>query len=501
MDVASARAALASLQRQRHAYSHALGMLYLDGVTHAPSAGAEYRGETLGVLSAAEYRLFVCPETQEMLALLRETAGALTQEEIRQTELLTREYENISKIPEAEYVAFQKLINRAESVWHEAKPGSDFAAFAPCLEEIRDTLVRFAGYYKPGAHPYDVWLDQFERGLTMEKLDAFFARLRARLVPLLRRVVAEGAIVNDGFLRDGRFPKARQQALSDRLMEILRLDRSRCAIDETEHPFTIEFNNRDVRITTHYHEDDLRKSMYSVIHEGGHALYELGIADEYMFTCLGGGVSMGIHESQSRLFETQIGQSRAFTDLILPEIKALFPQLSGVSEEAFYRAVNKAEPSLVRTEADELTYCLHIMVRYEIEKMLMEKTVPIRDVPAVWNRLMREYLGVCVPDDRRGALQDSHWSGGSIGYFPSYALGNAYAAQIMRRMKKDVDVDKAVRVGDLSPVVSWLTAHIYRFGSMFDPGELFERCCGEAFDPDCYLDYLTEKYSAIYGLV
>jgi carboxypeptidase Taq len=242
-------------------------------------------------------------------------------------------------------------------------------------------------------------------------------------------------------------------------------------------------------------------SFFSVIHEGGHSLYELNTADELVGSPLGTGASMGIHESQSRLFENMIGRSRAFIELIHPAMAELFPgQMKKVSPELLYRAANRAEPSLIRIEADELTYSLHIMVRYELEKKLIAGTLEVKDLPEAWNALYKEYLGVDVPDDTHGVLQDSHWSGGSFGYFPSYSIGSAYAAQIYDAMAKNVDIDAAVRSGDLSPVVGWLTEKIYRFGSLKKPNELILNACGKPFDPTYYTRYLTEKYRAIYKL-
>ena len=284
-------------------------------------------------------------------------------------------------------------------------------------------------------------------------------------------------------------------------MEVMGIDRTHCGIAETEHPYTTNFNNKDVRITTHYLEDNLVSSMFSVIHEGGHALYELGADDCYNYTALAGGVSMGIHESQSRFYENIIGRSPAYVHAIFPKLKELFPeQLADVDETMFYRAINKAEPSLIRTEADELTYCLHIMVRYEIEKQLISGTLAVKDVPAEWKRLYKEYLGVDVPNDREGCLQDSHWSGGSIGYFPSYALGSAYGAQMLHKMQEEIgDIWEDVAKGDLSKVTGWLRSHIHRYASFKKPDELFESVCGK-FDAKYYTDYLTEKYTKLYNL-
>ena len=244
----------------------------------------------------------------------------------------------------------------------------------------------------------------------------------------------------------------------------------------------------------------MASSMYSVIHEGGHARYELNIADEVQYTCLSGGVSMGVHESQSRFYENIIGRSRPFIQAVFPKLQEFFPQqLCDVTEEQFYRAVNKAQPSLIRIEADELTYCLHIMVRYEIEKQLIGGTLAVKDVPETWNRLYKEYLGVDVPDDKHGCLQDSHWSGGSFGYFPSYALGSAYGAQMLRNMEKEIDVWGPVSRGDLSGVSGWLKERVHQFGGLLTPAEVVQTACG-SFDPTVYTDYLANKYSQLYGL-
>ena len=279
------------------------------------------------------------------------------------------------------------------------------------------------------------------------------------------------------------------------------MDRNRCGVGETEHPFTTFFNKKDVRVTTHYHEENPVYSMYSVIHEGGHALYELHSADELEGTLLSGGVSMSVHESQSRFMENYIGRSRPFIELIFPKMQELFPeQLKGVTAEQMYLAVNKAEPSLIRTEADELTYALHVLVRYEIEKGLFDGSIAVEELPRIWNAKYKEYLGIDVPDDRRGVLQDSHWSGGNVGYFPSYALGSAYGAQMLAKMKETVDVDAAVASGDLRPITGWLEAHIWKYGKLYDPMELLEKAVGAPFDPKYFTDYLEEKFTRIYNL-
>ena len=498
--VQQAREALKKLEQTQAAYNHAMGVLYLDAATAAPSDTWEGRGKTMEVMSQITYDLLVNDENDELLSYLEAHADELDAQTKREVEVLRKSYDQIHRIPAEEYVAYSVLINDAESVWHKAKPEDDFAAFAPYLEKIVDYNRKFAGYYHPEMAPYDALLNEYEEGMNVETLDAFFAQLRQTIVPLIEKIRATKQI-DDAFLYR-HYPVEIQRKLSDYLMEVMGIDRTHCGIAETEHPFTTNFNNKDVRITTHYFEDNLISSMFSVIHEGGHALYELGADDCYNYTALAGGVSMGIHESQSRFYENIIGRSPAYVHAVFPKLKELFPeQLADVDENMFYRAINKAEPSLIRTEADELTYCLHIMVRYEIERMLFAGEATAKDIPALWNRFMDEYLGIPVPDDTHGCLQDTHWSGGSFGYFPTYALGSAYDAMFVPAMCRDgVDLNGACASGDLAPVRAWLGEHIWQWGRAKDAPELIKGACGMAFDARYYCSYLQDKFTTLYEL-
>lgn len=489
---------LESLEKKLYAYKTAQSALYLDSVTAAPAETAQGRGVAMGILAGESQKLYTAPETAELLSFLLEYRETLDQIRRREVEELSRQVSQLSRIPAEEYMEYTVLENEASEVWHKAKETSDFSIFCSLLEKLVMYNRKFAGYYDPEKKPYDALLNENERGTDMERLDRFFAVIKARLVPLIQRI-GGAEQVDDSFLHQ-YYPVGIQRKFSDYLMEVMGLDRKHCAIGETEHPFMLEFNNRDVRIHTHYKENCVTDSMYSVIHESGHARYELGIMDELQYTCLAGGVSNGIHESQSRFYENLIGRSRAFIQAILPKMKELFPeQLSGISAEQMYRAVNKVEPSLIRTEADEVTYCLHILIRYEIEKQLIDGSLAVKDLPAAWNRLYKEYLGLDVPDDKRGCLQDSHWSGGLFGYFPSYALGSAYGAQMLRKMEQELDIWGPAAKGDLTPVNEWLREKIHRFGGLLEPMDVLKNACGE-FDPTVYTDYLEKKYSEIYHL-
>ncbi|MBQ3864942.1 MAG: carboxypeptidase M32 [Clostridia bacterium] len=489
----------AYLKRQ-HAFEHAAGILQYDMETVMPRGAAEDFAETMGILAEESYKMETDPE---LIALVKELSDH--QEELdpitrREVEVHQKSIDRISCIPMEEFVDYNRTQSQAVTVWQKAKVENDFAAFLPYLKKIIEYNRKFALYYAPDKDPYNTLLDQYEEGLTKETLDPFFANLASAFRPLIREIVKVRDRVDDRFLF-GHFPVSLQRELSDDLMRVLCIDRNYCAIGEVEHPFTTNFSKHDVRITTHYHEDALASSFYSVVHEGGHALYELHTGDDLIGSPLASGTSMGIHESQSRLFENMIGRSREFVNLVFPKIVSLFPeQMKDVTAEAFYRAVNKSEPSLIRTEADELTYCFHIMIRYELEKQLIAGTLQADDLPEAWNRMYREYLGLAVPDDTRGVLQDSHWSGGSFGYFPSYAIGSAYAAQIMHAMQKDIDVAQSISAGSLEPVNRWLTEKIWKYGTMLKPGEVIRNACGADFDPCYYIDYLTKKYSELYRL-
>lgn len=500
MTLENAIAELYALQKKLAAYDHAEALIYYDGVTAAPRETAENRGAALSVLSEVVYKLTTGEETVSLLEFLDEHKQELDEKQQRMVYLMLKDIREMQKIPMDEYIAYGELLVKADDVWHRAKEASDFEMFRPYLEQIFETQKRFAKYIAPEMDPYDNRLSEYEEGLNKKTLDEFFSKVRSGIVPLLKKI-SEVPQVDDS-IRFGSFPADRQEKFSYELMKIIGLDLGHVGLSTTEHPFTTSFgSHHDVRITTHYHEDDFVSSMYSVIHEGGHALYDTGSADDLAYTVLDGGTSMSIHESQSRFYENIIGRSRAFCNYIFPKVCEFFPEeMQGKTAEQLYIAVNKAEPSLIRTEADELTYSLHVMIRYELEKKVMAGELEVKDLPAEWNKLYKEYLGVDVPDDKHGLLQDSHWSGGMIGYFPSYALGNAYGAQFLSKMKETVDVDKCLESGDFDPINAWNRENIWKHGSLYTPAQLLERVLGEPFNADYYIEYLTEKVKDVYKI-
>ena len=500
MELNQALLKLEKMEQAFYALRHASSVLYVDGDTVAPKQSWKGRGEALGYLSELNYRQLVSEETGEVLDTILAAKNQVDEKIFRQAEVIKEDYDHLHVIPMEEYVAYQKLTNEASAVWHDAKAKSDYAMFAPLLEKLIAFQRRIAELKGKGEKkPYDVLLDDYEKGASMETLDPFFDTLRAELTPLIQEIAKRPAI---GFDPE-RFtwPIEAQRRFSNEIMRMEGLDPERCTLGETEHPFTDGVNKWDVRITTHYHEENALESMFSVIHEGGHALYELGVADDLQFTSLGGGSTMGIHESQSRFFENLICRSRPFATPLLKVMKEIFPaQMKGVTPEELYRGINRSHPSLIRTEADELTYPLHVLIRYEIEKGIFAGDLKVSDLPGVWNGLYKKYLGIDVPDDRRGILQDSHWSGGMMGYFPSYALGSAYGVQMLRRMEGDLDVWGIVATGDLRPINAWLDEKVHRFGRLKKPQDVLLYAMGEPLDATVYTAYLKEKYSALYGL-
>ena len=490
---------LESLENRIFCINHAMGLLNVDHETIAPADASAGIGRTLACLGEFLYETTGNQEAKQLLADLSAERDRLDPATARRVYLLNKDAERRSKIPQEEQTAMTILLNEVAVVWKKAKATNDFALLVPYFEKVLETTVRFTGYTDPGMDPYNALLNQYEEGLSTDMLDPFFESLRQAIVPLLHRCMEKGQIDNSFLHKE--YPIAGQRIFSDYLMEKIGVDKNRCILGETEHPFTSGFSSKDVRITTNYGLYDISDNMYSVIHEGGHAMYEMNVNPDYDYTSLAGGASMSIHESQSRFYENLIGRSRPFIESIFPDVQRFFPeQLEGVTAEMFYRAVNRTEPSLIRTEADELTYCLHIMVRYELEKELVAGRLAVKDLPAAWNAKYQEYLGISVPDDTHGVLQDMHWPNGLIGYFPSYALGSAYGAQMLHFMEQDIpDLWTEVRHGNLAPVHGWLREHIHQYGALYAPTELFEKACGK-FDPKYYIDYLTRKYESLYGI-
>lgn len=489
------------LIKKMRSYEEALGVLYWDMRTGAPRKGLEARSETIGVLSGELFALGTSEKMGELLAALTEPSAfeSLSRLHQRSVEESKKDYDRSKKIPPDLYQRYVVLTSQAEAVWEEAKPSNDFASFRPYLERIVDTQKQFIELWGYEEDKYDTLLDAYEPGMTVRKLDAIFGELREKLVPLVA-AIAERPPLETSFMQT-KVSVERQRAFSEYILKEIGYDFAAGRLDATAHPFATGLNPGDVRVTTRYVEDDFAYALFSSIHEGGHALYEQNLSPSLLGTNLCTGTSMGIHESQSRLWENMVGRSLPFWERYYPELQRTMPELSGVPLDAFHRAVNEVKASFIRTEADELTYNLHIMIRYELEKELMNDRLRAADLPEAWNAMYQEYLGIAPPNDTLGVLQDVHWSGGSFGYFPSYSLGNMYAAQMMDAMRSALpSFDDDVRAGRFEPAKAWLTERVYRHGKLLTPAEVIRNTAGAELDPSYLTAYLEAKYKELYRL-
>lgn len=483
---------------KQKAYGYVLNITGWDSATEAPKGSFARRAELLGIISGELFQLSTSKEYQEVVNGLFEVIEELDDSSKREVKKAKKALDKIIKIPKEEYIAYNKLINLSQREWEDAKKNNDFEGFKDNLEQIFSYTKKFVGYYGIDDHPYNVLLDEFEPGMSMKEYDNFFETLKTDLVPFVKKVLNSGKRLNESFINIF-YDAEKQKIFSDYLMDVMSFDRDRGLMKKSVHPFTWNTHPGDVRFTTRYLENYMFSSIFSSIHELGHATYEQQIDSKWDNTLLSGGTSMGIHESQSRFYENMIGRSYEFWQAHYPKLQEIFPeQLSKVSLKDFHLAVNKVEASLVRVEADELTYPLHILIRYEIERMLMSDEITVSELPKIWNDKMMEYLGIQPETDADGVLQDVHWSGGAIGYFPTYALGSAYSAQFYYTMKKDLDIEELVRTNNIKVINEWLKDKIHQYGSSKDPLELLREVTNEDFNPSYYVRFLTEKYTKLY---
>ena len=488
--------------KQIKSYEEALGVLYWDLRTGAPRKGMEVRSEAIGNLSGQMFKLSTAPELGQWLTELEQPGVFADLSEINQRLVAEtrKDYDRSVKIPPKLYQEYVVLTSQAESFWEEAKEKSDYASFEPYLDKIITYTNQFIDLWGVKGSRYDTLLDAYEPGMTTTELDRVFGGLRAKLVPLAAAIAASPHQPETDFLKQS-YSKEAQKKFSLFILEQMGFDFAAGRMDESVHPFATGLNPGDVRITTRYLTDDVTSALFGTIHEGGHALYEQNIKQELIGTTLCTGTSMGIHESQSRFWENVIGRSKSFWNRYYNDLQQHFPNQLDVPVEDFYRATNVVKPSLIRIEADELTYNLHIIIRYEIEKLIFNEGVKASELPALWNEKYKEYLGIEPDNDGEGVLQDVHWSGGAFGYFPSYSLGNMYAAQITDTLERELpNFWELVEKGDLHPIKDWLTDKVYQYGKLRTPSELINGITGKPLDPDYLVAYLEKKYKDIYQL-
>jgi carboxypeptidase Taq len=490
---------LNSLLERSMALQTSLILFEWDNETLAPEDAGSYTSRVIGVLSEEYYRIMTGEEMGKAIEAC-EKDDNLSNLEKAIVKAAREAREDLICIPSQEYRENAQLIADAVRVWTKAKKSEEFDSFAPTLEKVIDFKKKFASYRKKDDQKlYDVMLNEHEKDFNSELLDEFFSQLKKEVVPLLKEITEHGKQIDDSFLTGG-YPVEKQKEMAEFLAEYVGFDFKKGVLSESAHPFTTNLHNHDVRITTSYH-DKMDSSMFSVIHESGHGLYELGIGDDITQTPVGQGTSMGVHESQSRFFENIIGRKESFWEPIYGKLQELYPnKLNDIPLEQFVEAINKVEPSYIRTDADELTYSLHIMIRYEMEKMIVEEDIDLKKLPDIWADKYEEYLGVRPDKASKGILQDIHWSQGMFGYFPSYALGNAFGAQLYYHMQKEMDFDELLRNEKIGVIREYLRENIHRFGKLKTSRELLKDITGEDFNPDYFIRYLKEKYRKLYGL-
>ena len=477
----------------------ALALLGWDQRTNLPRKGHPARAEVIGKLTKMVFELSVSDKLGEYLEYLQGREG-LTDEERASVRVVGKSYRRHKAIPPAFYEEYAIASSRSETVWEEAKEKSDFRLFQPHLARMIDYARRFAEYYGYEDSPYDALIEEFEPGMTSAELRTIIEPLRSELVPFIKRLQQEGKRPDDTFMQ-GTFPEEMQRTLSLRALTAMNYDFDAGRLDQTVHPFTTTIGPSDVRVTTRFLPHNILSGLASSMHEGGHALYDQGIPDDLRWSGLDEGASYGIHESQSRMWENLVGRSRPFWQFFAPIAGKIVPQLAPIPAEALYRAANIAEPSLVRVEADEVTYNLHIMLRFELEEGLITGRIDTADLPELWRDAMQRYLGVVPEDDAHGVLQDVHWSSGLFGYFPSYMLGNLYSAQFFAAVRKEIpDLDEKIARGKLSELLAWLREKIHQYGKIYEPKELIERVTGHAPDSSHFVRYVVDKYTDIYDL-
>jgi carboxypeptidase Taq len=481
----------------------ALAVLSWDQEVFMPEKGINLRAETISNLAGLIHEKFTSSDFEKLLLKVKKLAddNKLNDEEFCIVKEVWREFEREKKLPIKFVRELSQVCSEGQNVWAQARRKSDFQIFLPHLKKIVELKRKEAEYVGYKKNPYDALLDEYEPYMTTEEMAVIFEELKRFLIPFIRKIKKSKVRINPGMIR-GKFPTGKQFDFNRLVAEKMGFDFEAGRLDVSTHPFTTSFNSHDVRITTRFQEDDVVYSLMSTIHESGHAIYDQNIPIENFGNPLGESVSLGIHESQSRMWENIVGRSRYFWEYFYPVLSKKFPTpFSKVSLNNFYKIINNVKPSLIRTEADEVTYNLHIIMRFEIEKELLDGSIEVEDLPKIWNSKVKEYFGIDVPSDALGVLQDVHWSGGMIGYFPTYTLGNLYAAQFYETAKKDIaSLEEKFSKGEFSQFKQWLNQNIHIHGKLYSADELIKKVTGEKLTSKYFTDYIKDKYSRIYKI-
>ena len=477
-------------------YKHITTLLYWDMKTATPKLGQEGHVEALTHFSAELFAMSTSEELGEMLTALAEPAQF---EELTDTwkfivKRMKRDFDRDKRIPADLYNTFVRTQAQAGIVWEEAKEKADFALFAPYLQEIIDLTREKTGYTDPGMDVYDALLDQYEKGMDSATIDGLFEELKKELLPLVKEILAKQKPENPVFKE--YFDPDAQRKVQDMLLDYIGFRKNAGSVGETEHPFTLSFSSKDVRVTNHYYEHNLLSSIFSAIHEGGHGIFDQNVNPEYDNTVAESCCYMGLHESQSRFYENILGRNKNFWIPIYEKLGELLPPFKEIALDDFYREINHVKNSFIRVNADEVTYCFHIILRYEMEKAIFRDQVPVSELPALWNQKMQEYLQITPGNDAEGILQDMHWSDGGFGYFPSYLLGSIYDGMLLDKIREDLgDVDELLKSGRIKEITAWLNQKIHWYGSTRTPKETIMAVCGKEVSAEPLIRYFKEKYT------
>jgi len=483
-------------------------VVHWDTETKMPPKGINLRSQQLAMLSQVEHRMSTSPEIETFLSKIEKHSDydRLNELQKRNVYLIRKFYDEQTKLPEELVVETARQQAITVDVWKKAKAAKKYSMFEPELEKLLELRKKAAGILmevKSTKTPYDALIDIFEPKMTAEAIAEIFGKLREGLVAIIKKCLNAPKQPDTSFL-NRKVPTDVQRKISDELAKFMEYDvvspKAGGRIDETEHPFTTGYYD-DVRITTHYYQNNVKSSVFSVLHEGGHAMYEQNLKPEWIYQPIGTGCSLGFHESQSRLVENIVGRSSEFWVYFFPKLKQLTGNVfSDISLDSFVRAVNEVKPSKIRVEADEVTYCLHVIIRFEIERELVAGKISVAELPEIWNQKYKDYLGLKIENDSEGVMQDTHWAAGIFGYFPTYALGNIYSGQILNKLEREMPKwrDYIAR-GDFQYVKNWLTKNVHSYGNLYDPADLIKRITGEEVSVKPYFNYLHGKYSKLYG--
>ncbi|MEA3397005.1 MAG: carboxypeptidase M32 [Chloroflexota bacterium] len=486
-----------------HDLQHAGAVLGWDQEVNMPPGGNNARAEQLATLSSLAHEMFTSAETGRLLEAAEVEVAALDydSDDASLVRITRREYDKMTKIPTSLVAELSQATSKGFVAWRQAREDNDYPHFRPHLREILGLNRQIADILGYEENPYDALLSFYEPGVKTSEVTRLFDDLKSGLVPLLRAIVERGKPVDDAFFTQD-YDTGRQWDFTLVILRDMGYDFNRGRQDKAPHPFTTNFSCNDVRVTTRLLKNRPQSALFSSAHEGGHALYEQGIPEKFERTMLSGGATLGLHESQSRLWENMVGRSRSFWRHYLPIMRAFYPeQLAGITLEQFYRAINKVQPDFVRVEADEVTYNMHVFIRFDLEQALVAGSLQVEDIPDAWNAKYEEYLGITPRNDAEGCLQDVHWAHGTIGYFPTYTLGNLISAQLYRQAQRDLPgLEAGFAEGNLRPLLGWLREHVHVHGAKFTAAELVERELGEEISAQPLLDYMRERYTEIYEL-